>query len=163
MVSITPPPIGIGLPNRNNPPLQRVPGPQPRVPTVCVSLVVYNTNTNIGPKFHFPVRTALDRLQTELDHVHGVVLFGSVARGQADRQSDIDLWVLADDWVQQHRAKELGQERFDGNRYEFQILVESPGSARGYGDRLEDVFAEAITLVDSDELRALKQEVLGNA
>jgi hypothetical protein len=25
------------------------------------------------------------------------------------------------------------------------------------------VFADAITLVDSDELRALKQEVLGNA
>jgi predicted nucleotidyltransferase len=118
-------------------------------------------------EFHSPVRTALDRLQTELDHVHGVVLFGSVARGRADRQSDIDLWVLADDRVEQHRvnklAKELGQERFDGERYEFQILVESPESGRGHGDRLEDVFAEAITLVDGDELQALKQEVLGNA
>ena len=67
--------------------------------------------------------------------------------------------MLANDRVEQHRAnelaKELGQERFDGDRYEFQILVESPESARGHGDRLEDVFADAITLVDSDELRAL--------
>lgn len=67
-------------------------------------------------EFHEPVRTALDRLQTELDAVQGVVLFGSVARGQADRQSDIDLWVLVeDDRGEQHRANEiaaqLGQER----------------------------------------------------
>lgn len=118
-------------------------------------------------EFHPPVRTALDRLQDELDHVLGVMVFGSVARGQADRQSDIDIWVLAGDRSEQHRAnkiaKELGQERFEGNRYEFQILVESPESARGRGDRLEDVFTDAITLVDSDELRVIKQEVLDNA
>jgi predicted nucleotidyltransferase len=118
-------------------------------------------------EFHPPVRTALNRLQDELDQVLGVLVFGSVARGQADRQSDIDLWVLTDDRTEQHRAneiaKELGQERFDGDRYEFQILVESPESARGHGDRLEDVFADAITLVDSDELHALKQEVLNDA
>ena len=119
------------------------------------------------PEFHPPVRTALDRLETELGHVLGVLVFGSVARGRADRQSDIDLWVLAGDRIEQHRAnelaKELGQERFDGDRYDFQILVESPESARGHGDRLEDVFTDAVTLVDSDELRTLKQEVLGNA
>jgi predicted nucleotidyltransferase len=118
-------------------------------------------------EFHLPVRAALDRLQTELDRVLGVLVFGSVARGRADRQSDIDLWVLAGDRIEQHRAneiaKELGQERFDGDRYEFRILVESPESARGHGDRLEDVFTDAITLVNSDELRALKQKVLDDA
>jgi hypothetical protein len=36
-------------------------------------------------------------------------------------------------------------------------------SAGGHGDRLEDVFADGITLVDSDAFRDLKQEVLGNA
>jgi predicted nucleotidyltransferase len=119
------------------------------------------------PEYHPPVRTALDRLQDELDHVLGVLVFGSVARGQADRQSDIDLWVLTHDRTEQHRAneiaKELGEERFDGDRYEFQILVESPESARGHSDRLEDVFADAITLLHSHELRALKQEVLEDA
>ncbi|QCC50920.1 nucleotidyltransferase domain-containing protein [Halapricum salinum] len=118
-------------------------------------------------EFHRPVRAALDRIRDELGDIHGVLVFGSVARGRADRQSDIDLWVLADDRADQHRAnelaKELGQERFDGDRYEFQILVETPESSRGHGDRLEEVFADAITLVDSDALRELKQEVLSDA
>lgn len=118
-------------------------------------------------EFHPPVRAALDRIRDELGPVEGVLVFGSVARGRADRQSDIDLWVLADDRAEQHRAnelaKELGQDRFDGDRYEFQILVESPESARGHGDRLEDVFTDAITLVDSDTLRELKREVMDDA
>lgn len=115
--------------------------------------------------FHRPVRAALDRILDELDGVHGVLVFGSVARGDADRQSDIDLWVLAESG--QHRAnelaKELGQHRFDNDRYEFQILVETPESARSYRDRLEDVFADAITLVDGDSLRTLKREVIEDA
>ncbi len=119
------------------------------------------------PEFQRPVRAALDRIRNELAEVHGVLVFGSVARGQADRQSDIDLWVLAGDRADQHRANELakalGQKQFDGDRYEFQILVETLESARGHGDRLEDVFADAITLVDSDALRDLKQEVMGDA
>jgi len=119
------------------------------------------------PAFHRPVRAALDRIRAELGEVQGVLVFGSVARGRADRQSDIDLWVLAGDRADQHRAnelaKELGQDRFDGDRYEFQILVETPESARSHGDRLEDVFTDAITLVDSDVLRDLKHEVMSNA
>ena len=119
------------------------------------------------PEFQGPVRAALGRIRDELAEVHGVLVFGSVARGQADRQSDIDLWVLAGDRADQHRANELakalGQKQFDGDRYEFQILVETLESARGHGDRLEDVFADAITLVDSDALRDLKQEVMGDA
>lgn len=119
------------------------------------------------PEFHRPVRAAFDQIREKLDEVHGVLVFGSVARGQADRQSDIDLWVLAGDRTDQHPAnelaKELGQERFDGDRYEFQILVETPESAHSHGDRLEDIFADAITLVDSDALRDLKREVMGGA
>jgi predicted nucleotidyltransferase len=119
------------------------------------------------PEFHRPVRAALDQIREELDEVHGVLVFGSVARGQADRQSDIDLWVLAGDRADQHRANELakalGQKQFDGDRYEFQILVETPESARSHSDRLEDVFADAITLEDSDTLRDLKHEVMSDA
>lgn len=120
------------------------------------------------PEFHRPVREALDQLRDEIDDIRGVLVFGSVARGQADRRSDIDLWVLSEaDRGAQHRAnelaKELGNERFDGNRYEFQILVESPSSARSHGDRLEDVFVDSITLVDSESLRQLEQEVIGDA
>lgn len=118
--------------------------------------------------FHPPVRAALDRLSAELNGVAGVLLFGSGARGQADRQSGIDLLVLASDRAsQQHRANEIAteleQERFDGERYEFQLLAESPASAWGHGDRLEDVFTDGITLVDSTMLSDLKQEVLNSA
>lgn len=117
-------------------------------------------------EFHRPIRAALDRICDELGEVRGILVFGSVARGRADRQSDIDLWVLAGDRVDQHRANELatelGKERFDGDRYEFQILVETLQSARGHSDRLNDVFADAITLVDSDALRELRHEVLSN-
>ena len=117
--------------------------------------------------FHPPVRAALDRIREELEDVRGVLVFGSVARGHADRQSDVDLWVLADGRAEQHRAnelaKELGQQRFGGDRYEFQILVETPESARSHGNRLEEVFADAITLVDSDTLCDLKREVMANA
>jgi predicted nucleotidyltransferase len=118
-------------------------------------------------EFQRPVQEAIDALADQLEGVLGIVVYGSVARGEADRQSDIDLWVLTGDRAEQHKAneiaKELGEERFDGDRYEFQILVESLESARGHSNRLEDVFADAITLADSDELRDLKQEVLGNA
>lgn len=117
------------------------------------------------PEFHAPVRAALDRVSEEFEGINGVLLFGSVARGQADRQSDIDLWILLEERAgHQHRANEianeLGKERFDGSRYEFQILVESPESAQGYRDRLVSIFTDAITLHESDPLAEIKREVL---
>ena len=118
------------------------------------------------PEFHEPVRAAIEQLQAEIDSTAGVLLFGSVARGDADRQSDIDLWVLATERGVQHTAneiaKELGQQQFDGDRYEFQILVETPDSARKQADRLRDIFTDAITLVESEELTTLKREVLNS-
>jgi predicted nucleotidyltransferase len=63
------------------------------------------------PQTHFqtPVRVACRYLEAELDDVKGIVLFGSVARGDADRQSDIDLWVLVggDHMEQRHAANKL--------------------------------------------------------
>ena len=119
-------------------------------------------------EYHEPVRAALARLREELADVRGVLVFGSVARGQADRQSDIDLWVLVGEASGgQHRANEiateLGQQQFDGDRYEFQILVESLDSARGYRDRLAEIFTEGITLQDSEALQTLRSEVSDSA
>lgn len=119
-------------------------------------------------EYHRPVWAALERLCDELDGVIGVLLYGSVARGEADRRSDIDLWVLAKHRAsQQHLAneiaRELGHERFDGDRYEFQVLVESPETARSHREDLRGVFADAITLIDGDALRSLKQAVASDA
>lgn len=66
-------------------------------------------------EFQTPVRVACRYIEDELDDVKGIILFGSVARGTADRQSDIDLWVLvAEDHLQQrHEANKLTT-RLDG-------------------------------------------------
>ncbi|GAA0256835.1 nucleotidyltransferase domain-containing protein [Haladaptatus pallidirubidus] len=119
-------------------------------------------------EFRDPVRTIVDRITQELADVRGIVLFGSVARGEADRRSDIDCFVLVDD--EQARAQqtaheiasELSEQRFDGDRFKFQVLVESTDTAPRYGDRLRDIFASSLTLVDSEVLQALKSEVLTN-
>lgn len=62
-------------------------------------------------QFQMPVRVARRYIEEKLDDVNGIILFGSVAEGTADRQSDIDLWVLvADDHMEQrHRANKLAK------------------------------------------------------
>lgn len=62
-------------------------------------------------EFHTPVRVARYYVEDELQNVKGIVLFGSVARGQADRQSDVDLWVLVggDNLQQRHDANDLAR------------------------------------------------------
>lgn len=120
-------------------------------------------------EFHAPVRTAVSRLRDELAGVIGIPVFGSVARGEADRRRDVDLWVVvqADRATNQRTANEIGKEleetRFDGDRYEFQILVESARFALHYSDRLEDVVASSITLYETETLQRFKREVLAGA
>ncbi|WP_266081511.1 nucleotidyltransferase domain-containing protein [Haladaptatus caseinilyticus] len=63
-------------------------------------------------------------------------MFGSVARGEADRKSEIDLFVLVEgDRTVVRRivtevVAELGDEQFDGDRYEFESYVESVEDGR---------------------------------
>jgi len=116
-------------------------------------------------EFHQPVRAFLDRIQEEVDELVGVVLFGSVARGDADRASDIDLLVIVRDEKTAARrtvqsvVSDLEDQRFDGNRYTFQPLVESTDSARRIGDQLRPQFDDGVTLVGSDQLSKLRGEV----
>lgn len=116
-------------------------------------------------EFHEPVRELVSSLTDDIDDVRGVVLFGSVARGEADRRSDVDCFVLVDgsQATAQQTADEitatLNETRFDGDRYKFHVLVESVESARDYGDRLREIFATGLTLVESEDLTALKEEV----
>jgi len=116
-------------------------------------------------EFHQPVQAFLQRIQDELDEVVGVVLFGSVARGEADRASDIDLLVIVgEDKTAARRAvqsvvSDLENQRFGGNRYTFQPLVESTDSVQRIGDQLRPQFDGGITLVGSDQLSELRTEV----
>jgi len=116
-------------------------------------------------EFHQPVRVFLQRLQDELDELIGVILFGSVARGEADRASDIDLLVIVDEdrtaarRTVQSVVSDLEDQRFEGNRYTYQPLVESTDSVQRIGDQLRPQFDDGVTLVGSDQLSELRTEV----
>lgn len=119
-------------------------------------------------EFHDPIRRLRSELLDRLEDVAGILLFGSVARGDADRKSDIDCFVLvrSDRATNQKRAhelaQELGEERFNGDRYDFQIMVESGDSASRQRDRLQEIVVDGITLYETQELTDLKAEVISD-
>ena len=125
-------------------------------------------------EFREPVRAFVEQVRTEVPVFSALVVFGSVARGEADRRSDIDVWILVDnddDLLQARRtatdiAVDLGEQRFGdkGNRYEFEVLVESVESAMSHGeaeDGIDEVLAEGIVIEDSNALGRVKDVVLG--
>lgn len=119
-------------------------------------------------EFHRPVRAFVDTVQEEIDHLVGILLFGSVARGTADRASDIDLLVFVEDDRTQARrtvqsiVSSLQETKFEGNRYTFEALVESIESAKRIGDRLQQQFDEGLILVGTDQLSDIRAEVYAN-
>lgn len=116
------------------------------------------------PEYRAPVRAVRDRLTDRIGDDAGVVLFGSVARGDADRASDIDLFVIVDDerMTAQREAHsvedEIASERFDGDRYEAHIVVETRDSAATH-DRIRTVLTEGITVHDAPVVEDVKREV----
>jgi predicted nucleotidyltransferase len=116
-------------------------------------------------EFRAPVKTFLDKLDQTQINIIGVILFGSVARGEADRASDIDIQVIVDNDLLESRRhiqdirQEIEETRFDGNRYEFQVLVESTETAENYGEKLQEIFSEGIKLRESDELKQVQEAV----
>lgn len=119
--------------------------------------------------FRAPIRQFVDRIRTAVgrsdavDGVVGVVVFGSVARGEADRRSDIDLFVLVEgDRTTARRVvtdvvTDLESRRFDGDRFEFEPYVESIDSAHRAGSKLSTIFEEGITILDSDHLSSVRR------
>lgn len=118
-------------------------------------------------EYHAPVRAILTALETRIDGAIGVVLFGSVARGTADRTSDIDLFVVVEnDRMQAQREahaieQELVDKQFDGDRYKAHIVVEPKESATNH-DRIQKILADGLTLRNSPALDEVKQEVFGS-
>lgn len=116
--------------------------------------------------FRTPVKAFLDALQEQQDDLVGVLVFGSVARGEADRASDIDLFILVKDELMAARRsiqdirQDVSNRAFDGDRYEFQVMVESVQSAEQYGEKLQTIFSEGITLYQTDQLDAVRRGVL---
>ncbi|WP_255171251.1 nucleotidyltransferase domain-containing protein [Natrononativus amylolyticus] len=125
-------------------------------------------------EFHPPIRAFVSRVREtitdadDIDELLGVVVFGSVARGDADRRSDIDCFVVVDGDRTAARRRitdivaELQTERFDGDRFVFEPYVESAESARRAGSKLREIFDEGITVDGSDRLDSLRKEVLAD-
>ncbi|WP_345786348.1 nucleotidyltransferase domain-containing protein [Halobellus salinisoli] len=125
-------------------------------------------------EFHAPLRAFVERAQTALidmsdvDAVLGITVFGSVARGEADRQSDIDVFVVVEgDRTSARRAiadvcAELRTERFDGDRFEFEPYVESVNSARRAGSKLREILTEGVTVYGGPKYHTLRKEVLAD-
>ncbi len=113
-------------------------------------------------EYHEPVKAAVDRLQSDLDEVLGIVLYGSVARGEADRRSDIDLWVAVDESraaaqrAVNRIADELEERRFGGERYAFHIAVESVDSIPAFTDDIREIVVSGITVYETEAFQTLQ-------
>ncbi|WP_254547079.1 nucleotidyltransferase domain-containing protein [Halomarina pelagica] len=126
------------------------------------------------PEFHGPVRAFIDRVREtiadtdDVAEVLGIVVFGSVARGEADRQSDIDLFVVVDgNRTSARRAvtdviAELSERRFDGDRFDFEPYVESKESTQRAGEKLREIFVEGITVYGDDRLQSIRKAAFTN-
>jgi predicted nucleotidyltransferase len=113
-------------------------------------------------EFQEPAKAAVEELESSLDNIQAILLYGSVARGEADRRSDIDLWVLVsqDRPKEQRKAnevkKELEQRKFDGDRYGFDIDVESVSSIPKYTEEIREIVLSGITLYEKENFETVR-------
>lgn len=117
-------------------------------------------------EFHAPVQDATDQLRTTLDDVLAVVLYGSVARGEADRRSDIDIWVLvredraSNQRQANHIRQSLEEETFGGDRYAFDIDVEALQGIPTYAEELQEIIQDGIAVYQTDEFDTVRSMIL---
>lgn len=58
-------------------------------------------------------------------------------------------------------ARDIEDEQFEGNRYEFEVLVGSVESALRVGEKLEEIFDEGLVLYGSNALQSVRATVYG--
>ncbi|XGI82767.1 nucleotidyltransferase domain-containing protein [Halorutilales archaeon Cl-col2-1] len=114
-------------------------------------------------QFQKPVKEAVEQLKKGLKDVEAVVLYGSVARGEADSRSDIDLWIL----VTEDRAKnqrkankiklDLEEKRFDGDRYSYDIDVESISAIPRYTEDLRQIVVSGIPVYQTEKFKTVEK------
>ena len=117
-------------------------------------------------EFHEPVKAAVDSLTNAVDDVAGIVLYGSVARGDADRRSDIDLWVLtrgnraANQREANAVARDLEDQHFDGERYAYDIDVEAVQAIPVYTDDIREIIVSGIPVYTTDNFVTVENLLL---
>ena len=117
-------------------------------------------------EFHQPVKTAVSRLRENISDVVGILLYGSVARGDADRRSDIDLWVLTRSGRAESQreantiARNLEDTEFDGNRYAYDIDVEAVQAIPTYIDDIREIIVSGIPVYETSDFETVENFLL---
>lgn len=118
------------------------------------------------PEYQEPAKAAVDELTSRLDGVVGIILFGSVARGEADRRSDIDLWVLtqgeraANQREANTVARDLEDTEFNGNRYAYDIDVEAVQSVPAYTKDIREIVISGIPIYTTSTFETVEKLLL---
>ncbi|WP_226042634.1 nucleotidyltransferase domain-containing protein [Natrinema sp. DC36] len=117
-------------------------------------------------EYHQPVKTAVTKLRENISDVVGIILYGSVARGDADRRSDIDLWVLArSERAERQResnaiARDLEEMEFDGDRYAYDIDVEAVQAIPAYTDDIREIIVSGIPVYKTSDFETVENLLL---
>lgn len=117
-------------------------------------------------EFHEPVKAAVNELTAQLDGIIGIVLYGSVVRGEADRRSDIDLWVLTQGERATNQreanavARELEETEFDQNRYIYDIDVEAVQAVPTYTENIREIIVSGVPIYQTEDFKTVEQLLL---
>lgn len=117
-------------------------------------------------EYHRPVKAAVTELRESINDVVGIILYGSVARGEADRRSDIDLWVLtrserADSQREANAiARDLEDTEFDGDRYAYDIDVEAVQAIPAYTDDIREIVVSGIPVYKTSDFETVENLLL---
>ena len=118
------------------------------------------------PEYHQPVKTAVTKLRDNISDVVGIILYGSIARGDADRRSDIDLWVLTRSGRAESQreanaiARDLEDMVFDGDRYAYDIDVEAVQAIPAYTEDIREIIVSGIPVYKTSDFETVETLLL---
>jgi predicted nucleotidyltransferase len=118
------------------------------------------------PEYHQPIKAAITQLCENISDVIGIILYGSVARGEADRRSDIDLWVLTRSGRAESQreanaiARELEETEFDGDRYAYDIDVETVQAIPAYTEDIREIVVSGIPVYKTNDFETVENLLL---
>ena len=117
-------------------------------------------------EYHQPVKAAVTELRENIGDVVGIILYGSVARGEADRRSDIDLWVLTRSGRTESQreanaiARDLEDTEFDGDRYAYDIDVEAVQALPAYTEDIRKIVVSGIPVYKTSDFETVENLLL---
>jgi predicted nucleotidyltransferase len=117
-------------------------------------------------QYHQPVKTAVTKLSEDIDDIVVIILYGSVARGEADRRSDIDLWLLtrSDRSKGQRKANGIARDleamEFDEARYAYDIDVEAIQAIPAYTDDIREIIVSGIPVYKTSDFETVEKLLL---